>query len=259
MPPYQTYFLKYCTIATLTLLILINVSGCMVLAGRGLRQGYDELQAIDAIGRMAEKYPYVDFKQIFHDTYRFELSKDQAYNKIIKQLTARGEIITKQDKKKGIIFTAAKEAPLPNNTVDTDDQARIFYQQSIYLTPKNNRITYVTNYPTVLRGDYQEILIPLARNMLRGIFFGSLAAEIYPDRKKNGLSVARKMGVVTLDTNTQHGDIIHEVKSGETLGDIAKKYTGQLMNYKEIAEYNNIKDATKIKVGQKIIIPQHLR
>ena len=94
--------------------------------------------------------------------------------------------------------------------------------------------------------------------MLRGIFFGSLAAEVYPDRKRKGLRVAREMSAVTPDMDMRHGEIIHEVQAGETLGDIAKRYTGQLMNYKKIAEYNNIKDSTKIKVGQKIIIPQHL-
>lgn len=256
---HQYRFLKYGAGATLTLFILVSVSGCMMLAGRGLRQGYDELQTIDAVGRLAEKYPYVNFKQIFPDTYRFELSKVQVYDKIIRQLTVSGETIIKQDRKKGIIYTAAREAPLPSNTEDTDDQARIFYQQSIYLTPKNNKVTYITNYPTVLKGDYQEIVIPLARNMLRGIFFGSLAAEVYPDRKRKGLSVASEMGAIASDMDTRHGDIIHVVQAGETLGDIAKKYTGQLMNYKKIAEYNNIKDATKIRVGQKIMIPQHLQ
>jgi hypothetical protein len=258
MYPRRNSFLKYGIDAALILFILISVSGCMMLASRGLRQGYDELQALDAINRLAEKSPYVDYKQIFPDTYRFELSKKQVYDKIIKQLTAHGEAVIKQDKKKGVIYTAAKEAPRHGNTDETDDQDKIFYQQSIYLTPKNNRVTYVTNYPTVLKGDFQEMIIPLARNMLRGIFFGSLAAEIHPERKRKALSVAREMHIIS-NMNTKCGDIIHEVQVGETLGDIAKKYTGQLMNYKEIAEYNNIKDATKIQVGQKIKIPQHLQ
>ena len=256
----QNRFFKNGVNTILVLIFLLSLDGCMTMVSRGLKQGYDDLQAIEAVNKIADKHPYIDFVQIFPDTYRFELSKEQIFDKIIRQLTENGEILIKKDRKKGIIFTAAKEAPLPGDIEGTDDQAKIFYQQSIYLTPKNSNVTYVTNFPTVLKGDFREIVIPIARNMLRGIFFGSLAAEVYPGLEKRGLSVARDMGVATssVDLDQSDTDIIHEIQAGETLGVIAKKYTGNLSNYKKIAEYNNIKDVTKIRVGQKIKIPSDL-
>lgn len=44
------------------------------------------------------------------------------------------------------------------------------------------------------------------------------------------------------------------VKKGDTLWTIAKKQTGDAMNYKKIAKDNNIKNLNKISIGQKLII-----
>lgn len=44
------------------------------------------------------------------------------------------------------------------------------------------------------------------------------------------------------------------VKKGDTLTAIAKKQTGNAMNYKKIAKDNNIKNPNKISIGQKLII-----
>jgi hypothetical protein len=242
------------------------------LAGRVIGQGYDEVETLTAISLLAEKYIYVDFNQVFPDTYRFELPKKKIYHLIIRQLAERGEVILEKDVETGLIYTAAKEVPLPYHDEETDSQDKIYYQLSIFLTQKSTNVTYVTLYPTVLKGDYMEVLIPLARNMLRGIFFGSLAAEIYPDLKEKGLFIAKSVygkevkpetiGEVTTeiaeDTASEPDEMVHIVQPGDTLGDISRKYTGKVMNYKRIAAFNNIIDPKKIAIGQRIVIPADL-
>ena len=241
--------------------LIASLAGCMMLAGRTFRQGYDEAQALEAINILADKYPYVDYTQIIPDTYRYELSKQRAFDKIVRQLKTSGETILEQNIKTGIIYTAAKVARLPYQDGEIDDQDKIYYQFSIFITQKSKNITYVTVYPTVLKGDYQEVVLPFTRNMLRGMFFGSLAAELYPERKRIGLTVAEKMKKVSFESKSRDRkeEIVHTVQSGETLGDIARMYTGKVMNFQKIAEYNNISDVTRICVGQKIKIPTDLQ
>ena len=47
------------------------------------------------------------------------------------------------------------------------------------------------------------------------------------------------------------GEVVHVVKSGETLGAIALKYKTSV---KAVMEKNSIKDARKLRVGQKLVI-----
>jgi tetratricopeptide (TPR) repeat protein len=48
---------------------------------------------------------------------------------------------------------------------------------------------------------------------------------------------------------------VHKIKTGESLSKLAKKYYGDPDKFLIIAEYNNITDATLVKVGQEIKIP----
>jgi len=50
--------------------------------------------------------------------------------------------------------------------------------------------------------------------------------------------------------------IMHTVKSGENLSKVAMMYYGDHHKFSIIAKYNNITDATRINVGQKIKIPE---
>jgi len=50
--------------------------------------------------------------------------------------------------------------------------------------------------------------------------------------------------------------IVHTVKSGENLSKVAMMYYGDHHKFPIIAKYNNITDATRINVGQKIKIPE---
>lgn len=48
----------------------------------------------------------------------------------------------------------------------------------------------------------------------------------------------------------------HTIQPGESLSMVAKNYYGDYKKFSIIADYNNLADATKIRVGQKIKIPE---
>ena len=50
-------------------------------------------------------------------------------------------------------------------------------------------------------------------------------------------------------------DILHKIKWGDTLSDLAKKYYGKSNKWRVIAEHNNFENNTVLKVGQIIQIP----
>jgi tetratricopeptide (TPR) repeat protein len=50
--------------------------------------------------------------------------------------------------------------------------------------------------------------------------------------------------------------IVHTIKPGESLSKVANIYYGDYHKFPIIAKYNNITDATRIKIGQKIKVPE---
>ena len=50
--------------------------------------------------------------------------------------------------------------------------------------------------------------------------------------------------------------IVHAIKPGENLSKLAMEYYGDPHRFTIIAEYNNLTDATQIKAGQKVMIPE---
>ena len=50
--------------------------------------------------------------------------------------------------------------------------------------------------------------------------------------------------------------ILHKVQTGESISMIAKKYYGDPGKYGIIAQYNNLPDATQIRLGQELKIPE---
>lgn len=239
-------------------LVFLYSTGCMMMTGRVMRYGYDELQVTGAFTTFTEAYPYIDFTQVFPDTYRFDLSKEAMHDLILNQIRARGEEVLENDRHNGIVFTAAKEIPLYQNGQLVTLDEPIQYQLSIYLTPKTATVTYVTTYPTVLKGDYYEVYLPLATNMLKGIFFGSLAGEMYPDQRRASARITGADIQQLQPAVVDRTELTHIVEPGDTLGGIAKKYTGKAQNYQKIAEHNQIIDPKNLRVGQEIRIPGEL-
>ncbi len=50
--------------------------------------------------------------------------------------------------------------------------------------------------------------------------------------------------------------VYHVIKPGESLSKLAKKYYGDYKKFNIIADFNNMPDATQVKVGDKIMIPE---
>jgi tetratricopeptide (TPR) repeat protein len=50
--------------------------------------------------------------------------------------------------------------------------------------------------------------------------------------------------------------VVHKIQPGETLAQLAKVYYGDYHQFCVIAEYNNLTDATRVKVGQDIKVPE---
>ncbi len=49
--------------------------------------------------------------------------------------------------------------------------------------------------------------------------------------------------------------ILHTLKPGESLSILARRYYGDKMKYRVIADFNNIRDVNNVSVGQQIMIP----
>ena len=76
-----------------------------------------------------------------------------------------------------------------------------------------------------------------------------IALRLWPDYKEavNMLASKKRIQVERY--------IVHTIKSGESLSKVAKKYYGDYHKFSIIAKYNDIIDATRIRVGQKIKVP----
>lgn len=70
----------------------------------------------------------------------------------------------------------------------------------------------------------------------------------------SGLKVLQGVRELAAGRNEQ-GEVVHTVKAGDTLSQIAQRYYGDMMRYHELARHNGIKNPDHIEVGQQIRIP----
>jgi tetratricopeptide (TPR) repeat protein len=106
---------------------------------------------------------------------------------------------------------------------------------------------------------------------------GKLAEEHYQNglefHRKGEYSRARQEFLTTLRFNPDHpeakkmlqehvlgeqkvkGYVVHTIRSGESISMLAQKYYGDLGKFQIIAEYNQLEDATKVRIGQEIKVP----
>ena len=106
---------------------------------------------------------------------------------------------------------------------------------------------------------------------------GELAEEHYQNglefHRKGEYSRARQEFLTTLRYNPDHpeakkmlqehvlgeqkvkGYVVHTIQSGESISMLAQKYYGDLGKFQIIAEYNQLEDASKVRVGQEIKVP----
>jgi nucleoid-associated protein YgaU len=248
-------------------LAVFFLSGCAVVAGDMMVKGRDEIAASAAAEKLKKEYYWVNFNQTIPETYLFEKPRQQVWKEIIQVLEDRQEKIYTKDQTKGLILTEAKELPLAyEDKTSLMGVKKAKYGMEIRVEEDGKNQTYVTNYVTIHKYDKNnlpigKIALPASANIIRGVFFGSLAANLYPEKKREALLIAKAHGLtdqIELETMPEKSSIVHVVESGDTLGSIAAKYTGNTMNYKKIAEHNNISDPKKIALGQEIIIPPDL-
>jgi nucleoid-associated protein YgaU len=151
---------------------------------------------------------------------------------------------------------------IPLNDEEGDDSAlgskSLFYEQEIKVDPAGSGTTHVTNKVRCFKsGKYginrSEISLSDPENIIRGVFFGSLTKIYYPRLAQKAMTYDEAGSA-----SSQSGHTVYVVQSGDTLGKIAKECTGSAMNYKAIAEYNDIEDPSAIRVGQEILIPNSL-
>ncbi len=146
----------------------------------------------------------------------------------------------------------SKEAPLPLVT-DTIHIGRIMHFKQISSTIGTPIEVLRTLNPQfkqdivpAVRGRAYDIVLPLSEipkfldHEAEIMGKDTLYLAEYMSPRKNG-----EMPTFVIDSK------IHKVKSGENLSLIAKKYG---VTVKQICKWNNIKDASKIRVGQKLEI-----
>ena len=114
---------------------------------------------------------------------------------------------------------------LPNVIDETSDS-----EETIYIVKKGDTLSGIAKKYNIT---YQE----LAR--YNNITNPNL---IYPNQK------------IKIPSKTSNNIITYIVKKGDTLWGIALKYLGSGNRYKEIADYNNILNPNKLKIGQTIKI-----
>jgi nucleoid-associated protein YgaU len=247
-------------LATLGVLPFL-LSGCafvaMEAASQGVLKARDEAAAVAALSQLKDEHPYIDFNQQFPETYAFHKSKSGIWKCILRNLEQREEVVQSKDYSSGTIVTKAKKIPLNE---EGDDSAlgskRLFYEQEIKVAAAGGGTTNVTNKVWCFKSDKyginrSEISLSDPENIIRGVFFGSLAKIYYPRLAQKAMTYDE-----TGSDSSPSGHTVYVVQSGDTLGKIAKECTGSAMNYKEIAEYNDIEDPSAIRVGQEILIPK---
>ena len=87
--------------------------------------------------------------------------------------------------------------------------------------------------------------------LLRGVVPSEHAKNAIWDAVK---AVDASLGDITVDVNVQSG-LKYTVKSGDTLGKIAKRFYGDAGHYKAIAAASGIDNPDRIDVGQEVTLP----
>lgn len=77
--------------------------------------------------------------------------------------------------------------------------------------------------------------------------------------KENAVSISLEKDRVVVATVEEPSDVIYRLEQNETLWSFAKRTTGNAMNWKALSNYNNVEDASVLKAGTAIRVPQSLR
>ena len=100
-------------------------------------------------------------------------------------------------------------------------------------------------------GDYKKYTIIAEYNNLEDAAQISVGQKIMIPEIAGGTPD----GIEKVDSDQKEKFIVHTLMSGESLSKLAQKYYGDYKRFDIIAEYNNMEDATRVKIGQEIKIP----
>ncbi len=100
-------------------------------------------------------------------------------------------------------------------------------------------------------GDYKKYTVIAEYNGLEDAAQISVGQKIMIPEIAGAEPVGSEKG----DSGSKNKFIVHALMPGESLSKLAQKYYGDYKRFDIIAEYNNMEDATRVKIGQEIKIP----
>jgi len=141
------------------------------------------------------------------------------------------------------------------NAGDWVEAAR-YYKLALTIEPQNTQIAYSLKRVQAKRLELAEA------HYRKGLAY--LAQGKYSDGQRQFLTTLRywpqhKAALEKLHSRTQIKTkryILHTVQKGETISIISKKYYDDPMQFQTIARFNNLPDATTVRVGKELKIPE---
>ena len=135
-------------------------------------------------------------------------------------------------------------------------EAARYYKQALTIEPQNKQIA-----ESLKRVEAKRLKMAEA-HYRKGL--GYLTQGKYSDAQRQFLTTLRywpqhKGALEKLQTRTQIKTkryILHTVQKGETISIISKKYYDDPMHFQTIARFNNLPDATTVRVGKELKIPE---
>ncbi len=157
---------------------------------------------------------------------------------------------------------------------EMDKQAKAYIQQAQAYESQGNLVEALEQYKLAQTIDPGEPVITDGINRLENEL-NALAETHYQAgirfRDKGKWDLAKKEFLKTLRYRPDHekaaemlqqrqpeGErafITHEIAPGESISMLARKYYGDYKKYHHIANFNNMSDATRVRVGQRVMVP----
>lgn len=150
-----------------------------------------------------------------------------------------------------------------------------YLRQASTYEKTGDRVAALKQYSLALTVDPSNAEARSGRNRLKKQLENSAEADYQRGlelRKEGKYSLARTAFLKALRQQPNHPEalkmllehkrfeirryILHQVKSGDSLAKLAAFYYGDYHKFPIIAEYNHISDATRIKIGQLLKIPE---
>jgi len=162
----------------------------------------------------------------------------------------------------------------PQAPREKDKQANAYIEQAQAFENQGNLVEALEQYKLAQTIDPNEPLLDQSINRVE-TELDRLAETHYQAglrfRDKGKWDLAKKEFLKTLRYRPEHKNaaamlqqrqptsakkfITHEIAPGESISKLALKYYGDYKKYHHIANFNNMSDATQVRVGQRIMVP----